>query len=330
MLKIDDVFFPIRSVNELKEVYPGMSSSDISLLLDETQKRPYEYEPWLGFKERERAGKYVNISSEGFRYTHRKDLTLNSSGIDIYVFGGSTTFGYGVDDASTIPSHLQKLLSHTYPKKKINVFNFGRAFYYSTQELVLLFHMIRNNHVPTIALFIDGLNEYEGSVPQYSKELSTMFDSFNYNNFRLITWIIEKSSLMHVTKKIINLTPTQTETPSNIQSIYDGYLKNREMIRMLSAKYKFSAYFFVQPVPGYRNEFGNHKFMPPNRTNWVSHLRAKMALLEKLENNQDTFSLTDLLATYRGQPFVDPAHYTSEVCELIAVSIAQKIKIPTK
>ena len=62
MLKIDDVFFPIRSVNELKEVYPGMSSSDISLLLDETQKRPYEYEPWLGFKERERAGKYVNIS----------------------------------------------------------------------------------------------------------------------------------------------------------------------------------------------------------------------------------------------------------------------------
>ena len=184
-IQVRDAFLPSRNLEALQQVYPGMTKLDISLLLDETWNRPWQYEPWVGFKEIPRTGKFVNISDQGFRYSYIKNLKLDARGINIYVFGGSTTFGYSVDDASTIPSHLQKHLSARYPEKEINVFNFGRGYYYSTQEVALLIQLLTHNYKPTIAIFIDGLNEGL-RVPEYSREMSMMFDAYNYEHHKLI------------------------------------------------------------------------------------------------------------------------------------------------
>ena len=62
--------------------------------------------------------------------------------------------------------------------------------------------------------------------------------------------------------------------------------------------------------------------------NWFPHMEPKIQLLEKTVYNENSFSLTHLLENYEKQPFVDDFHYTSAVCDLIASSIAQKIKIP--
>ena len=39
----------------------------MELLLEETWERPYTYDPWTGFRERPRAGRFVNIDPAGFR-----------------------------------------------------------------------------------------------------------------------------------------------------------------------------------------------------------------------------------------------------------------------
>ena len=338
-IKVRDTFFPVGSSNDLQVVYPDMEPSDIPLLLEETWDRPWQYEPWVGFKERPRSGKFVNISSEGFRHSHIKNLRLDSTGINIYVFGGSTTFGYGVDDASTIPSHLQKHLSNLHPNNKINIFNFGRGYYYSDQEFALLLQLIRNNHIPTIAIFIDGLNEGQ-KEPYYTKEMSSMFKAYNddqYEFFILLKFFlksqIKNSSLMRVVKKLTSYAIDQPQPPKKEFlppiDMLKNYQGNKELIENLAEKFNFLTYFFIQPVPGYRNEFANHMFLTNSGpANWSQHGTSKIQLLETTTDNLTSFNLAPLLENYGQQPFVDNVHYTSSVCNLIAENIAQKIKIP--
>lgn len=345
-IKARDIFFPVRSGTHLQTddpavlqvVYPDMEPSDITLLLEETWHQSWQYEPWLGFKEKPRTGKFVNISSEGFRHSHIKNLHLDSTGINIYVFGGSTTFGYGVDDASTIPSHLQKHLSNLHPNNKINIFNFGRGYYYSDQEFALLLQLIKNNHIPTISIFIDGLNEWQ-KEPYYTKQMSSMFKAYNflaYNDdqndfFILLKSQIKNSSLMRVVRKLTSYAKDQPDQPPKKEprppiEIFKNYQRNKELIENLAEKFNFLTYFFIQPVPGYRNEFANHRFLTNSGpANWSA---SQMQLLETTTDNLTSFNLAPLLENYGQQPFVDNVHYTSSVCNLIAENIAQKIKIP--
>lgn len=120
---------PPFSAAQLQEVYPGMSTAEISRLLTETWEQPWQYEPWVGFRERPRRGKYVNVSDEGYRFSKTTDASQDSRAMQVYVFGGSTTFGYGVDDGSTIPARLQSHLDRLIENRRVEVVNFGRAYY---------------------------------------------------------------------------------------------------------------------------------------------------------------------------------------------------------
>jgi len=315
-----------------QELYPGYTPVDIALLMKETWYEPFQYEPWVGFKEKPRSGTFVNISKEGFRYSLRKQINLKEEGFKIYVFGGSTTFGYGVDDASTTPAYLEKRIAKAQGNKEIQVFNFGRAYYYSTQELALLLQLLREGHRPDVAIFIDGLNE-SPDAPYYANELSFLFDSYNYSPSALRSIVLEQIPLIRYVQTKVNIARLKGPVPGkplreDPVEIRNEYLFNRDIINMLATRYQFSAYFFIHPAPGYRNSYANHKFWKQRSTASVSKMTKKMELLETTTNDQNAFSMTDLLTDYRKQPFVDEIHFTPEVCDLLAGFIAQKISIP--
>lgn len=56
--------------------------------------------------------------------------------INIFIFGGSTTFSYGVKDEQTVALYLQEFLSNKLGRD-VKVYNFGRIYYYYTQEQIL-------------------------------------------------------------------------------------------------------------------------------------------------------------------------------------------------
>ena len=165
----------------------GYQKSQIIKLLNETWiKRGYEYEYRTVFREKAREGEYVNISRLGFR---RNDINspsdqfiLNNNNENInlvYFFGGSTTFGYGVEDRDTIPAQLEKISNN-----KLKVFNFGRGYYFSQQENDLLYELIRKGApIPKYALFLDGINERCWGTP-YGKQLKLIFNNVSYNEFK--------------------------------------------------------------------------------------------------------------------------------------------------
>jgi len=319
--------YPTYSLDDLQDVYPGMTQADIRLLLDETRERPFQYEPWVGFKERARSGTYVNVSDQGFRFTCEETQSLESEGIRVFVFGGSTTFGHGLGDSETIPAHLQRHLSELYPSHKIQVFNFGRRYYYSLQEATLLVQLIREGRVPTVAVFIDGLNEGQ-SEPHYTKEMRFIFDALNGEEHKLVGAYLSQTSLMRVIRKVMPQSPKRVVKWLDPEEVLSQYQMNKRHIKALGELHGFRPYFFIQPVPGYRNPYLEHKLMIPRMPlHRVAFLKSTMSLLRDTVNHQDSFDLTGLLEHYGKQPFVDKAHYTSKVCDLIAREIANSIEM---
>ncbi len=111
----------------LAPVYPGMDKTQVSELIKETRKLSHEYDSYTQFKERFANGKYVNVDPNGFRNRLRRlPWPPDPKALNIFVFGGSTTFGYRVADYDTIPSHLQELI-----RKEMDlpaaIYNFGRG-----------------------------------------------------------------------------------------------------------------------------------------------------------------------------------------------------------
>ncbi len=154
---------PVESIyggSVLLEVYPGMSASEIDDLLAETWSRPHIYQPFTQFRERTFAGRYVNVSAEGYRVSREQGpWPPAEDSLNVFLFGGSTTFGYGVNDDQTIASYLQPFLAEGL-NRDVRVYNFGQGHYYSTQERIQFTELLASGAVPDVALFIDGLYDF--------------------------------------------------------------------------------------------------------------------------------------------------------------------------
>ena len=317
-----------KRYDKMRQVYPAMKDTEFAALYAETWTSGFEYAPWVGFREKPHAGQYVNVTSDGFRRTHRQDLNLDAEGLNVFVFGGSTTFGYGVADGDTIPAQLQLQFDATYPGRRINVFNFGRGSYYFTQEVTLLEQLLREGRTPDVAIFIDGLNEGQ-TAPGYTEEIKSLFEASSYHRGALLQTYVSQTSTAVFLKKLARRIPEAAliSTSQSPETIRAGYTHNREIVRTLAGKFGFRPYFFIQPIPGYRNSFGRHAFLPNGWPAGVGeHLQARMAQLEQEAPQADTVSLCGVLADYPAQPFCDKVHYTPAVAKLLAQAIGSHIK----
>src|SRR5262245_24730852 len=99
----------------LEKVYDNLSRKDVSDLLSEMEARPLVYEPYMEFKERPYSGRYLNVNAHGFRQTNNQGPWPpdKQKYLTVFLFGGSTAFGYGVPDDQTIASYLQESLNQT-------------------------------------------------------------------------------------------------------------------------------------------------------------------------------------------------------------------------
>ena len=145
--------------DDLLLVYPNMNRQQIQDMLFENWSRPYVYADFTHFAERPFQGEYVNVTAAGYRKSaDQGPWPPQDDAVNVFVFGGSTTFGYGLPDEQTLASCLQASLQR-YSARPVRVYNFGVGWYFSTQERLLLEKLLVQGHVPDIAVFVDGLND---------------------------------------------------------------------------------------------------------------------------------------------------------------------------
>lgn len=335
--------FTAYGVEKMKRVYPHRDEAAIRQLQKETWGRELTYEPFTEFKEAEFSGAYVNVSPEGCRRVKEQaPWPPSPQDFCIFVFGGSTTFGYGVADDETVPSRLQETLRRRHPERRVSIYNFGRGFYYSVPERVLFEKLLVAGFRPQAVLFIDGLNEFENERGE--TKLSPRID-------RALHWLDarQKAGWTELFPLVTALRPRSADNPFLMDSrkwhgarrgfepmpdtneaaltrrLLQRYLANREIIRGAASQFNIRALFVWQPVPGYHADPARHPVGLGATGEHPLSAPGYAMMQERLKQQETTSDFLWCAELHEGQRlplYVDSVHYSAAFCEAIANTIA--------
>jgi lysophospholipase L1-like esterase len=334
-------------------------------LMEETWGRSFGYEPFTTFKERAFSGRYVNVDDQGFRRTFAQGPWPPDSHAQttVFVFGGSTTFGYGVADDETIPSHLARILLASDPKRSWKVYNFGRAYYYSTQERILFEQLVTSGTVPDLVVFIDGLNDfrYAEDEPEFSGLLQAFIEGRSSDS-RLPDFAITRA-----TERLAALLPggprpsdgdadrpvrpfpipalgvhslpdrrfdTSTrgsrgprDDATVTEEILARYARNKRIIDAVATSLGVPSVSVWQPVPNYKYDLAYYQFEQLRVDKYLKPAYERMAQPERRAALGKNFVwCADVFESMRERMYVDRFHYTSHGAELVARCVAKFVE----
>jgi lysophospholipase L1-like esterase len=240
--------------------------------IEEVEKgRTLRWQPYVYWRRTPRRGQYINIGSDGLRKTINVSMSEGASPpIKVFMFGGSTMWGLGAGDDSTIPSIFAEVAKN----KGINceVVNFGQYAYVSTQEVIELMLQLQKGNIPDIAIFYDGVNDtfsgFQLSVPGLPhdeirrekefcllerKELQSLAVQSairQLSTMRFLHGVLQKTGL-----RPDNFQPVPLEYEKAVadkealaHAVAETYLNNIKLVETLSRSYGFTSLFYWQPV----------------------------------------------------------------------------------
>lgn len=318
----------------MRKVYGAMSDEERQLLLDETWNRTLGYEQFVQLTERPFTGKYVNVNEHGFRFTPAQaPWPPDSANYNIFVIGGSTTFGYGVADGETIPAMLQGLLKDAgYAGRRVVVYNLGRGFFYSTVERILFEQLLQAGHRPNEVVFIDGLNDFYESdgVFEYTAQL-TQFMTSNPSSPEAATTVLKAFQALPMGRAVSSVMRRASSPPREggdtaaMQATIERYLWNKAAIELLADFHGIRTTFVFQPVPMFHyeaqyNPFAALELDDHKNTAAGYSMMAEYVASHSMGNN--FLWLADMQRDLRRPLYCDAVHYTAEFSREIAVAIA--------
>jgi hypothetical protein len=326
------------------DAYTHMAPDEVGRFLDEQDimgSIGFQHEPWVQFRNPEFHGAHLNTDARGLRKTKDPE-SREGVPTKIFVFGGSTTFGYGVADDFTIPSFMQTILERQYPDSPISVKNYGQGFYYSTQEMLLLISLIKENNIPHIAIFIDGANDthqlhfmhdqpnFTGMVRDLWNTRGGLSPSDGEKEYswipmiRLAKVISRKQGPANQTEKNRNPTPEALLAANGPAYVVNRYKSNLRIIRSVCREYGIKCYFVWHPVPFYKYDRSLHRTFPyegPIPKHWSATYKTM-----KFYSSPDFLYLGESLVDVREKVFVDDVHFNEKFNAEIAAAICGFLK----
>jgi hypothetical protein len=328
----------LPAASDLPKLYPGWAKTDVQTLLDETSRNgEYEYQPFTDFRERPFRGEFVNVDPAGFRFSKdQAPWPPRPQAINVFIFGGSTTFGAGLPDDQTIASYLQELAIADHPARPVAVYNFAVPAYFSSQELILFQQLLNTGFVPNVAVFIDGLNDFlfAEDQPLFAARLR----NFMAGKSESPTWAdVPMVGALQRLSALWGAAPPQKaihyDDPGLLPSVVDRYVANKRMIELIADGFGVRAVFVWQPVPTYKYDLQYHLVLQSHKniqsfgTLWRDTKRcgAGYPLVEKLRDEgklgPDFLWLADLQQDKRENLYVDNIHYNAPFSKEIAAQI---------
>lgn len=320
----------------------------------------FVYQPWVQFSEPPFAGQRVSVGVDGrgfpVRGTSNPPANPARPAIEVFVLGGSTTFGYNVADEHTWPSRLSVALNAQAQAAglpyQINVTNYGRGYYDSSQEMVLFIDLLKNGHRPALVIFMDGVNWGPArDVPYFTEAVQQNFAGVQRPSpemgwSQLKEWLAEWIPLARLARSVKlklgqagaptaepalvdrELTP---EERAQVMQIGRRFAQNHQIIRAVAAGYGVETRFFIQPDPIANYSVELYRTPPPG--DWFYLDRRKRLLLQKQlrQANDDAIDLSNLFESYGVGPskkvIVDDVHYSPNFNRYLAEQVAAAIDV---
>ncbi|MDT7041538.1 SGNH/GDSL hydrolase family protein [Candidatus Nitronereus thalassa] len=308
------------------------------------------FEPYYHWRGNELSGKYINVGSDGVRFT------LNSGqskgGKKVFLFGGSTMWGMGVKDEHTIPSFLQAILGNEYV-----VYNYGETGWVSTQELNYLMYQLVKGNIPDVVVFYDGVNDgyagaYSPAIPrdphnlrsdQISKKQGSPIESslivkiFKWSNYWSLVGYLKRSLWTNAYLEEQELEKwdsiVQPKVTENTKGVIDAYEAHVRQVKALAKEYGFQVFFFWQPnlLSGTRNLLPYEAEILRNNSTPVFResqrkvfFEAKARLSDKEDEN--IYFLGNMFDDVAEPIYIDWCHVGPKGNEIVAKEIGQRIQ----
>jgi lysophospholipase L1-like esterase len=329
----------------LSQTYPGWNRPDLYRLMAETYNYPVVFEPFTQFMERPRHGKYVNVAPAGFRVVKDQGpWPPRPENFNVFYFGGSTTFGYGLPDDQAIPSYLQEILSADPGARRLFVYNFGRSNYFSQQERIAFEHLILSGHVPDLTIFMDGMNDFIHSdgVPAFSDQrvpAAGEDDPEGGGDRRLLETVPLVRAARAIRRRLFPTDPPPTspgappaaEDPSIAERVVDRWFANKAIAEAIGEKFSVPLLFVWQPAPTFDYDLAYHPFggTRPDRFDKLRHSIPGYPLMRsRMEARKPSnfLWLADMQHDRKEALYVDLYHYNAAFSREIALRIADRIR----
>lgn len=314
----------------LATVYPGMSDADIQALLGETWRLQRTFRPYVQFREQPFAGRFVNVHAAGFRQSAEQAPWPPPDGVfSIFVFGGSTTFAYGLPDADTVPSQMQRLLRDR-GYGRVAVYNFGAGAYQSTQERIFFGELLASGQRPGMAVFIDGLNDFAfPHVPQDTDLVARALANVGVGGVERLKQVAGALPLVRLARTALPL-PTAASTdasPFDVEAVVARYLSNVTQSGAAARAMGVEPVFVWQPTPFYRFDASTHPFHDDTGIN--RHAADGYAVMRQRVAAQrpDPSFLwaADMQEGLAGPLYVDSVHYSTVMARHFAGRIVDHL-----
>lgn len=329
----------------VRRAYPEMAPQDLDDLLRETWTRPYAFEAYTHFKERPHKGKWVTVDKHGFRHARNQGpWPPDPANLNIFFFGGSTAFGYGVGDEQTVASYLQEYLNRDV-SPRVKVYNFGRGNWYSTQERTLFEQLLVEGFVPRVALFLDGINDgaYIKDQPMFVKPMEEMFDRWDtlldVPRAEALEWrsLLAPLPVMRLARALTGArNPRQRVTEQqgsdyNLErataAVLKRYPRNMALIEAAAQVHGVTPVFVWQPRPGYLYDTSHSLFH--SREEFPDDATIYPAMKELFDKSPELFGnviwLADIQEHSRKPHYIDAVHYSAAFSKVLADHIGRHL-----
>lgn len=335
----------------LLALYPSMTKDEVGLLLWETWSvRKMEPQLFTGYGESPYQGKFLNVSKYGFRVGANQGawLPVHEGNFVVFLFGGSTTFGYGVTDDQALGSQLQPLLAKKLGRP-VTVYNFGQGGYYSTQERLLFEKLIMAGQRPDLAIFVDGLNDFESdgadllipsTLPLGQPE--STWSSWLREGIQLLPMMRLVSSMRRNLQssgfmKAPATGPTlarKYDAQGPLLNVIDRYFLNKQWIEEEAKGLSIPTLFVWQPVPTYEYDlkydpfgakgiFGEEGF---KEHDYAAYGYPLMWAAVSRTRPSNFLWCADIQKDVHESLYVDSIHYSPKMTEMVADCIVDGVK----
>ena len=308
-----------RLQNSQYRVRPDWSRSENDeIVRDIADANEAVYEPWVEFTFRDIRSRYVNVTGHVRKSIPEFSDSAATRPFKIFFLGGSTTYGFNVADAETIPSFFIRAYQQNYPGgRPIQAVNLAMPSYYSYQELILLADRIFRDDKPDMVIMLDGLNDvFQANAsylraPVYTPGIGGQIRPVAGDNRLRLPNFFDM--------------PAGISEDSACRIIYEQYIGNIRHARELAAAYSIPLYCFWQPVPYYNY---TNRLNDPNCTHTPLQRFEKIYPLVKKSAGDIPwlFFLGDMLQEEKGLPFIDQIHYSPYFNRAIAKKMLEQIR----
>jgi hypothetical protein len=216
------------------------------------------YDPFRGWWPRPERARYMNIDTEGRRVTVQPSRAPGSSTRQVYMFGGSTMWGWFVRDSFTIPSLTASLLSRL-GYADIDVVNLSQTTFDLAQNAATLHQELRKGRIPAVAVFLDGNNEV-APVFQSGVMGRILNEELIARRFeRRLGLRDDLLALLQHSALVRRLTQREPRAPDRerirlCDEVAGSYARQAHALSAVAEAFRFQALFFWQPMRATTNK----------------------------------------------------------------------------